>query len=617
MPTFLKKIVFLFLPLFVLLVFTPIRAHAEDTKDYFDVNANLTYAVQADTLTRVTQKIAIINKKEFVYSPSYSITLHLKNISNISVRNADGNIPYTLVDGSQDAKTIDINFPDKVVGIGKSNNFTFSFTSSDFTDKIGSVVSVRIPSLSSAQNFNEYVVAIQVPSTYPEPSIVKPAVNYQKSGNTYTFTDNAQLKNGVELIFGDSQVYQFRLDYHLENSNVFPVKTELALPPNTSYQEVLLQSLSPKPDSTYVDADGNTLATYTLKPKTTINATADVLIKVNKEPLSQELSDSQKALYTKSQKYWEVSDPEIQKLARELKTPQAIYNYVVKTLSYDTKKTAEENTRLGAKQVLTKPYFAVCLEFTDLFVAIARAAGIPARAVEGYAYTDDSFDKPVSLFQDVLHAWPEYYDTQRKAWIMVDPTWENTTGGNDYFNSLDFNHVAFAVNGAQSTYPVPAGGYKTKEETKDINVSFPNSITFVKEKKLTASGSFSSFVHSGKIDGKITLTNLGNYEVNSYDVNIYLDGKKSLSITFPQTPPLGQSTVSVALPLENRNFITSLTNLTHTITIADTNGNRMATISVRTFPFSEYLVIGGAITLGIIFVLIIAFKTRSVPVQRQ
>jgi len=50
---------------------------------------------------------------------------------------------------------------------------------------------------------------------------------------------------------------------------------------------------------------------------------------------------------------------------------------------------------------------------------------------------------------------------------MVDPTWGNTTGGVDYFNTFDFDHLAFVVKGISSTYPVPAGGYKlTGDENK-------------------------------------------------------------------------------------------------------------------------------------------------------
>jgi Transglutaminase-like superfamily len=51
-----------------------------------------------------------------------------------------------------------------------------------------------------------------------------------------------------------------------------------------------------------------------------------------------------------------------------------------------------------------------CNEHTQLYVALARAAGIPARAATGLAYVDGKF---------YYHAWPEVY---LGTWVAVDPT---------------------------------------------------------------------------------------------------------------------------------------------------------------------------------------------------
>ncbi len=609
------KIFLIFIFLIVLPVFPSYAQEKEDSKDYFTVSANSLYQVVNSSSTHVIQEISIVNKKEFFYAPSYAITLHTKSISNITARNEAGAIPFTLKEGEDGSKTIEITFPEKIVGVGKYNNFTFSYDSSDFTHKIGNILTVQIPALSGSQSFDSYTAAVNVPEEFGVPSIIKPNVSYSKKGNTYIFS-NGQLKKGIEMVFGEFQLYRFKLSYHLENNNVFPVTTELALPPNTSYQEVIVENVTPKPKKTYRDIDKNTLATYLLPPKTTTHVTAEVLIKVKNIPTQEVLSESQKKIYLKPQKYWEVNDPEIQKIAKDLKTPLAIYEYVVKTLSYETKKANLENVRQGAKNTLSNPLYAVCLEFTDLFISLARAAQIPARSVEGYAYTDDSQDKPLSLFEDVLHAWPEYYDENKKTWVMVDPTWGNTTGGVDYFNSLDFDHVAFVINGEKSSYPVPAGGYKTEEETKDIVVSYPDSVAFVKNSKIQISGSFSSFTKSNLIESKIKLINLGNSESSLQKAEIYLDGKKSLAISLPEVPPYGEAEFSIAIPLRHTGFLSSLTNFNHTITIHDENGRELYAEKIKTFPFSQYYLIGGAIFIGIIFIFVLAFKTRSLPLQK-
>jgi tetratricopeptide (TPR) repeat protein len=64
---------------------------------------------------------------------------------------------------------------------------------------------------------------------------------------------------------------------------------------------------------------------------------------------------------------------------------------------------------------------ADCLEFSQLFVAMARALGLPARIVSGMAYSGGSFGG---------HAWVEVYAGR---WIELDPTW-----GTDF---VDATHV--------------------------------------------------------------------------------------------------------------------------------------------------------------------------------
>ena len=74
-----------------------------------------------------------------------------------------------------------------------------------------------------------------------------------------------------------------------------------------------------------------------------------------------------------------------------------------------------------------------CNEHTVLYVAMARAAGIPSRIATGVAYTRGAF---------YYHAWPEVYIDEgqgRGLWLPVDPT----------FNQFpaDAMHVRFATGG--------------------------------------------------------------------------------------------------------------------------------------------------------------------------
>jgi len=172
--------------------------------------------------------------------------------------------------------------------------------------------------------------------------------------------------------------------------------------------------------------------------------------------------------------YWQADDPLIIGLARSLKTASAIYRYVAETLTYDLERVRPNIDRLGAAKALENKESAICMEYTDLFIALARAAGIPAREVNGFAYTENPEIQPLSLVADVLHAWPEYWNAEKQTWVPVDPTWGSTTNGVDFFNKLDLRHFAFVVHGGDDpNQPFAPGSYKLgPNPQKDVFVNF-------------------------------------------------------------------------------------------------------------------------------------------------
>ncbi len=598
----------------VFLFQTPQSSYAQEAD--FVVDADLDYEVFATGDVHVTQNITLTNKKEFVYAPTYSISLRLKNIKNIRSSNSKGEIPYKLEEGSQDEKIITVEFPERVVGVGAANNFTISFVTSDYLKKAGEVYTVALPATSNVSDFNKYSVQVKVPPEFKSPSISKPDIGQTSQNNLYEFQKSDVLESGVHMVFGDKQYYRFKLSYHLENKNLFPIKTEIALPSDTAYQNVIFENISPKPDLVYKDEDGNTLASYSLPSKTAFVVRLDMLAETFHKPRSENLNKSTREQLLRPQKYWETKHSEIQDIAANLKTPEEIFNYVVKALSYNFDKTQENNERLGARAVLEKPFYAVCLEFTDLFVALARAKGIPARSVEGFAYTQDDPLRPASLFQDVLHAWPEYYDEDKKAWIMVDPTWTDTTNGVDFFHAFDLDHVAFVKNGLSSTYPIPAGGYNTSQKSKDVEVSFIDSKVFKRKEKFEFSGEFQSLSKDHFIQGKVIFYNHSNFETSPTHSTIFVDGVKDISVTFPKTPPGGKSEVSVKL-LRHKGLLASLTNPTHTITMQDSRKNILFEKQINVFPFSLPLLLGGGVLLGSIIIFAITIKAGGLPIRRR
>lgn len=605
------KTFFIFLVLFLVFFKGSSSAQENEVAKNFDIEAKVAYSIQESGNTRVSQTIGITNKSEFTYIPSYSITISKSGISNISVSNSSGRLTHSEKDDG-DRKTVTVNFPDKVVGIGKKNTFTFSYDSSSIATKTGNVWRVYIPSVSKNNIFSSYSVTVDVPRSFGSPTIVKPHINTTLGATSFNFSSSDLGNSGISMTFGDSQVYNFTLKYNLENKNLVPVRTEIALPPNTAYQKVDITSLSPLPEDVYADGDGNFLARYVIPGKTKLTVMAKVTVTSYANPLkTEELADVSK--YLTQQKYWESKNSQVQKLAQEYNTSQKIYDYVVSTLSYSHDKVGDNNTRLGAVASLKNPSFAVCLEFTDLFIAISRAAGIPARAVEGYAYTPDKVDKPVSLFEDVLHSWPEYYDKDKKQWIMVDPTWGNTTRGVDYFNTFDFDHVAFAINGLDSEYPVPAGGYKGEKATRDIEVSFGAPAAYPPA-SYSITGDFPSVIFSKSPRGKVIARNTSGQEIEKVKAIIFVDNKYNIEVVFEKIPPFGKKELTV--DLQNRENTFSLTNPSHVISIKN-DVKTIYTKKIYVVPVSYWYLIGGGIILAATTIFVIAFKTRGLHFQKS
>jgi transglutaminase-like putative cysteine protease len=68
-----------------------------------------------------------------------------------------------------------------------------------------------------------------------------------------------------------------------------------------------------------------------------------------------------------------------------------------------------------------------CDEHTQLFVALTRALGIPARVATGLLYVKGKF---------YYHAWPEVF---LRDWVAVDPTFGQFPA--------DASHIRFALSG--------------------------------------------------------------------------------------------------------------------------------------------------------------------------
>src|SRR3989339_1612303 len=441
--------------------------NAADFKTDYQVEYNLSQS-QENLNSQVNFKIKIVNLKTEVYVSKFSISFpNTFSINNLKTSDDNGYItPKVTTD--EDKTKIELEFSNPTIGKDSINTFFLSFDQANLFKINGKVWEVVLPVIENTQN-ESYNVIVNLPETTNKKiSISKPYPDLI-TGNKIIW-NNPKTKT-IYAVFGDVQVYNSELIYHLKNDQIYPIFTEVAFPPETANQKIFLQSVNPPPESVRMDEDGNYLGKYFLKPLETKIIIYKSLIEVysktrdNATAYFRAAIGQQKNYLLTAKKYWQIS--QIDKI-KNITQPKEIYDFVTSSLKYNYNKINSNNKRLGADVVLSNPDQAVCMEFTDLFIAIAREKGIYSREIQGYGFSLDQKLQPLSLSSDILHAWPEYYDTKTENWIAVDPTWENTSGIN-YFSSFDLNHIAFVIHGKNPEYPLPAGMYKI-ENSRDVSI---------------------------------------------------------------------------------------------------------------------------------------------------
>ena len=143
----------------------------------------------------------------------------------------------------------------------------------------------------------------------------------------------------------------------------------------------------------------------------------------------------------------EVNAPEIQELAAQMSGAgeQAIYErfrYTAKTLNWPT--GSRINVESSAVNALAEG-IGGCTEFSFLFTALNRAAGVPTRSISGLAFpatlppfveTSATWGHPGGA-----HAWVEFFDGQQ--WAFADPAWASSGNPRQFFAQADGSHLSY------------------------------------------------------------------------------------------------------------------------------------------------------------------------------
>lgn len=600
-----------FLLLLLMWAVMPLQVHAEaETKrpDTHSVQYDFEFYIDQDTTSvDVDLAITLTNLRSDVYIQEYSLLFpNTLTFQNLRITQEKEDIPFVQSTGDQTQRII-VTFAEPLEGQFASSRIKLHYTLENMHMPRGQIHEIILPLL---VNDPHAVVnaALHLPEQFDKKISLSKPIPTTIDFRTIRW-ENVTART-LFMLFGESQTYAVNLGYSLKNTQLTSKDMEVAFPPETLYQRVFITSLNHKPKRTYTDDDGNFIGVFEVSPRETLDIQFKGYVQVFIRP-QDSLREYMKTTFHKQQgsllsqkPLWDIGSFLESDSFATITTPRDIYTYLGTSFSYAYSRLDTDSERYGAGKALKNPLEAVCTEYTDAFIGIAREKGIPAREIQGYGYSESSRIRPQSSILDELHAWPEYYDTQEELWIQIDPTWEDTSGI-DYFSSLDVNHIALAIHGKDPNYPQPAGFYKTARR-KDVNIQ----TTHIVPKPIIQTSVVSHISKDLKPDTtytqSITVTNSGSTYIHSVAIQ-------------PQSQHLSFSTDTIKVeflaPYESRDIPITFRvkkgySDTDTVTfLAD--GAVLGTQDVRISSSRDMMLTGLLISAGVITALITLIIVRT------
>ncbi len=222
------------------------------------------------------------------------------------------------------------------------------------------------------------------------------------------------------------------------------------LPP---YQAVRAAEITPSSHRLITDELGNRYAEFDLHdmpPGSTV--TLQLTYRVEVYEMVSDLADCRGELpaeFIEAELHVESNNPQIVELSQHLAAGgqtacdqvRAFYDYVGNHLVY-----SYNGADWGAQAALGE-MGADCTEYASLMIALSRAAGIPARYLEGLWVRGDESENAART----EHAWLEVY-LPGSGWTPMDPTLgRSSVSREEYFAHLPPDHIVVTVGRNPST----------------------------------------------------------------------------------------------------------------------------------------------------------------------
>ncbi len=227
------------------------------------------------------------------------------------------------------------------------------------------------------------------------------------------------------------------------------------------YQQVLEMTITPDDYDVVIDEYGNRIAEFDLAgiaPGETFQVQLRYTVRVNQ--LAYDLSGCSGDLpdfFTLPELHVESNNPQIRELSADLSAgtqntcqqARAFYDHIGNNLIYTF------NGRNWGAQAALGEMGADCTEYASLMMALSRAAGIPARYLEGLVY----FPDPSEAQARTEHAWLELY-LPGIGWTPFDPTLgRSSLFRENYFAAISADH--FIISRGRNPSTLRGGSYWT------------------------------------------------------------------------------------------------------------------------------------------------------------
>jgi len=259
--------------------------------------------------------------------------------------------------------------------------------------------------------------------------------------------------DGFWAFFSKRTFYFLSVEYVISPEDVSGLELDIIfLNPDLDWQFSSIVSVDPLPSKVYFDGDGNLRGAFKLGSSTgrvSVNVRLLFDVSVHDPAMDPENIGPVTDLPEELQPFllptddWPCEDPVIRETAARIvgsemnayRLASAIMEFVTESLSYE-----RQDFRLGPRRALELG-LGDCSEYTDVFVSLARAAGLPARGLYGWAFTSENIIPSP-------HAFVEVY-LPGAGWQPLDPSWGDMNG--DYFCRIDASHLVRCIRGRESS----------------------------------------------------------------------------------------------------------------------------------------------------------------------